>query len=184
MHKIRDVSGVMKLVNINKSQYRSANNLVQIGLLTTLAILSLIFGQLLIYFFGVKPLPGAESTGNFHLNLTGVILALMVCSLLVRNLRQKPKFYEVYYVWQLKQLQNKIFRKLKSIQQAAKDNNRDALLILCFYYQSLALVYNLDNNTLTMSNVNNELDKLQKSIDAAGFSIDVDEFTPEMLKDF
>jgi hypothetical protein len=174
----------MKIVKIDKSQYRSVNNQVQIGLVVTLAVLSLVFGQLMIYFFGIKPLAGAESTGNFHLNLTGVILALMVCSLLIRNLCKKPKFYEVYYVWQLKQLQNKIFRKLKSIQQAAKDNNRDALLILCFYYQSLALVYNLDNNTLTMSNVNNELDKLQKSIDAAGFSIDVDEFTPEMLKDF
>jgi hypothetical protein len=87
-------------------------------------------------------------------------------------------------VWQLKQLQNKIFRKLKSVQQAAKDNNRDALVILSFYYQSLSLVYNLDNNTLTISNVNNELDKLQQCIDAAGYSIDVEEFTPEMLQAF
>ncbi|MGB6137147.1 MAG: DUF3087 domain-containing protein [Shewanella sp.] len=174
----------MKLVKINKSQYRSVNNQVQIGLVVILAILSLVFGQLMIYFFGVKPLPGAESTGNFHLNFTGVILALMVCSLLVRNLREKPKFYEVYYVWQLKQLQNKIFRKLKALQQAAKDNNRDALVILSFYYQSLALVYELDNNTLTMSNVNNELDKLQQAIDAAGFTINTDEFTPEMLQAF
>lgn len=174
----------MKLVKIDKSQYRSVNNQVQIGLVVILAILSLVFGQLMIYFFGVKPLPGAESTGNFHLNFTGVILALMVCSLLVRNLREKPKFYEVYYVWQLKQLQNKIFRKLKALQQAAKDNNRDALVILSFYYQSLALVYELDNNTLTMSNVNNELDKLQQAIDAAGFTINTDELTPEMLQAF
>ncbi|MCL1115441.1 DUF3087 domain-containing protein [Shewanella basaltis] len=174
----------MKLVKIDKSQYRSVNNQVQIGLVVILAILSLVFGQLMIYFFGVKPLPGAESTGNFHLNFTGVILALMVCSLLVRNLREKPKFYEVYYVWQLKQLQNKIFRKLKALQQAAKDNNRDALVILSFYYQSLALVYELDNNTLTMSNVNNELDKLQQAIDAAGFTINTDEFTQEMLQAF
>jgi len=174
----------MKLVKINKSQYRSVNNWVQIGLVATLAILSLILGQLMIYFFGIKPSPGAESTGHFYLNFTGVILALMVCSLLVRNLRTKPKFYEVYYVWQLKQLQNKIYRKLKSIQQAAKDNNRDALVILSFYYKSLALVYGLDNNTLTISNVDNELDKLQQCIDSAGFSIDVDEFTPDMLQAF
>tara|TARA_R110001592_G_scaffold216572_2_gene470185 strand:+ start:1018 stop:1554 length:537 start_codon:yes stop_codon:yes gene_type:complete len=178
------VSGVMKLVNINKSQYRSVNNQVQIGLVATLAIFSVILGQLMIYFFGVKPLPGAEATGNFHLNFTGVILALMVCVFLIRNLRSKPKFYEVYYVWQLKQLQNKIYRKLKSIQLAAKDNNRDALVILRFYYQSLALVYELDNNTLTISNVNNELDKLQKCIDAAGISVDADEFTPDMLQAF
>jgi len=175
---------VMKLVNIDKSRYRSVNNQVQIGLVATLAILSLVFGQLMIYFFGVKQLAGVESTGNFHLNFTGFILAIMACSLLVRNLRHKPRFYEVYYVWQLKQLQNKIFRKLKSVQQAAKDNNRDALVILSFYYQSLSLVYNLDNNTLTISNVNNELDKLQQCIDAAGYSIDVEEFTPEMLQAF
>ncbi|MGX9463139.1 DUF3087 domain-containing protein [Shewanella sp. A14] len=174
----------MKLVKIDKSQYRSVNNQVQIGLVIILVILSLVFGQLMIYFFGVKPIPGAESTGNFHLNFTGVILALMVCSLLIRNLRTKPKFYEVYYVWQLKQLQNKIFRKLKAVQQAAKSNNHDALVILTFYYQSLALVYELDNNTLTMSNVNNELNKLQQSIESAGFSIDEDEFTPDMLQAF
>ena len=87
-------------------------------------------------------------------------------------------------MWQLKQLQNKIYRKLKSVQQAAKDNNRNALVILSFYYQSLALVYELDNNTLTISNVNNELEKLQQCIDAAGVSVDVDEFTPEMLQAF
>ncbi|AZG74819.1 DUF3087 domain-containing protein [Shewanella livingstonensis] len=174
----------MKLVNIDKVQYRSVNNQVQIGLVAALAILSLVFGQLMIHFFGVKSLAGVESTGNFHLNFTGFMLAIMTCIFFIRNLRQKPTFYEVYYVWQLKQLQNKIYRKLKSVQQAAKDNNRDALVILSFYYQSLALVYNLDNNTLTMSNVNNELAKLQQCIDAAGFTIDVDEFTPEMLQAF
>ncbi|QDE32705.1 MULTISPECIES: DUF3087 domain-containing protein [Shewanella] len=174
----------MKLVKIDKTRYRSNNNQMQIGLVAILIILSLVFGQLMIYFLGVKPIAGAESTGNFHLNFGGVILAVMVCSLLVRNFRHKPKFYEVYYVWQLKQLQNKIYRKLKAIQQAAKNNDRDALVILSFYYQSLALVYDLDNNTLTMSNVNNELDKLQQRIDAAGFTIDVDEFSPEMLQAF
>ena len=174
----------MKLVKIDKKQYRSINNQMQIGLVVMLIILSLLFGQMMIYFFGVEPVAGAKSTGNFHFNFAGVILALMVCSLLVRNLRHKPKFYEVYYVWQLKQLQNKIYRKLKAVQLAAKDNNRDALIILSFYYQSLELVYELDNNTLTMSNVNNELEKLQQRIDAAGFTIDVDEFTPEMLQAF
>ncbi|QBF82673.1 DUF3087 domain-containing protein [Shewanella maritima] len=173
----------MKLAVINKKQYRMMNNRVQLGLVAILAILSVVFGQVLIAFWGAEAMPDG-STGNFNLNLLGVILAVMVCTVLVRVNRNKPLFFEVYYVWQVKQLQNKIFKKLAAIQSAAKDDNQDALIILLFYYQSLAMVYELDDNTLTMSKVNAELEQVQNQIDSLNLGITADDFDESLLGKF
>ncbi|QIR15754.1 DUF3087 domain-containing protein [Shewanella aestuarii] len=174
----------MKLVQVDKVQYRKMTNQVQFGLIAILAVSSLAFGQLLIAFLGAPPVASGESTGNFYLNFGGVILGLMLCTLVVKHGRKKPQFADVYYVWQLKQLQNKIYRKLNAVQQAASDNDTKAVTILLFYYQSLALVYQLDNNTLTLSDVNRELAKLNQQIETNGLVCDIDDFRSDWLTEY
>lgn len=171
----------MKLVQVDKAQYRKMTNQVQFGLIAILAISSLAFGQILIAFLGAEPVVSGEPTGNFYFNFGGVILGLMLCTFVVKHGRKKPQYADVYYVWQLKQLQNKIFRKLNAVQQVASNNDAQALTILLFYYQSLALVYQLDNNTLTLSDVNRELDKLTQQIETNGLVCNVDDFRSDWL---
>ncbi|NMU30552.1 DUF3087 family protein, partial [Vibrio parahaemolyticus] len=72
-----------------------------------------------------------------------------------------PFFREVVYVWQMKQLHNRIFRKLKQIKSAAEQEDLQAYTILKFYYQSQKQIFELDNNTLTLDSVLRELEKIE-----------------------
>ncbi|WP_394129476.1 DUF3087 family protein [Shewanella maritima] len=173
----------MKLEQIDKQQYRSLNNKVQFSLVALLALLSVVIGQTLIVFFGSEALPDG-STGNFNLNFLGVIFALMICTFVVRKQRGKPQYFEVYYIWQLKQLQNKIFKNLKSIQSKADDNEPEALMILAFYYRSLALVYELDNNTLTMSKVNAQYQQVSDKMISLQLDPDVQHLDESVLANY
>ena len=111
----------MKLIEINKTHYRSTLNKVIVGFVIAFALLSVGFGTILIHFFGEVAV-GDEPVNNFRFNLLGVILGLIVCTLVMNNIKNKPQMSEVYYVWQLKQLQNQIFRRLTKIKAAAKIN--------------------------------------------------------------
>lgn len=170
----------MKLQHVDKGTYRKNMNLFMVVLVLSLILLSLSFGAGLIALFGVETTPG-EPTGNFHLNLLGVILAVILCSAIVFQLKAKPFFTEIYYVWQLKQLQNRIYRKLIKIKAAAADNDVNALIILLFYYTSLKQVYVLDDNTLTLATVEQALSQLQTQIQGQGLALSAEQFTPELL---
>ena len=174
----------MKLRHVDKPQYRKMTNQVQFGVIAILAISSLVFGQMLIAILSSATVVAGQPTGNFYFNFGGVIMGLMLCTLVVKHGRKKPQYADVYYVWQLKQLQNKIYRKLNAVQQAAADNNVNALTILCFYYKSLAVVYELDNNTLTMTEVNRQVSLLEQQIQDSHLSCNADDFSVELLSDF
>ena len=173
----------MKLQQIDKSLYRSNMNLFMVALVLALIVCSLGFGAGLIALFGVEALPG-EPTGNFHWNLLGVILAVLLCSAIVYQLKTQPFFKEIYYVWQLKQLQNRIYRKLAKVKAAAADNDVNALITLLFYFTSLRQVYLLDDNTLTLSAVDKELAQLQAQCDVLGLALSAEQFEVELLAGF
>ncbi len=171
---------VMKLQEIDKTLYRKNMNLFIVILVVSLVVLSLIFGTGLIALFGATPVPG-EPTGNFHLNLLGVIFSLGLCSAVIYNLKDRPFFSEIYYVWQLKQLHNRIYRKLIKIKAAAAQNDVNALIILLFYYTSLRQVYVLDDNTLTLPALTQDLNRLNAQIESLGLLLSPEQFTPELL---
>ncbi|MEE2028091.1 hypothetical protein DIKCMJMK_01954 [Shewanella oneidensis] len=173
----------MKLQHIDKALYRSNMNLFMMVLVLALIICSLGFGAGLIALFGVEAVPG-EPTGNFHWNLLGVILAALLCSAIVYQLKTQPFLKEIYYVWQLKQLQNRIYRKLNKIKAAATSNDINALITLLFYFTSLRQVYLLDDNTLTLSAVDKELTQVQEQCEALGLTLSAEQFEVELLAGF
>jgi len=168
----------MQLINIDKVRYRKHLNIVIVSFIATLLVLALIFGQLLIISFG------QEEVNNFRYNLLGVVLSLLACMAALHTLRTSDYFKEIYYVWQIKQIQNLIYRKLKKVKKAAKDSNEEALIILTFYYKSQQQVYQLDDNTLTISKVNKALTDLEEVIDNKDLTINVDQFDKKMITSF
>jgi hypothetical protein len=168
----------MQLMNIDKAIYRKRLNVVIVGFIATLLILALVFGQLLIMSFA------EEGVSNFKYNLLGVILSLLACMAILHSIKTSEFFKEIYYVWQVKQVQNLIFRKLKKIKVAAKDLEKDALIILTFYYQSQQQVYQLDDNTLTITTVNKDLSDLQELIDENNLTINIEEFDKKLLSTY
>ena len=177
----------MKLREIDKNIYKKNLNIVTVGLVAGLIILSLVFGTGLIAIFGADTSLSAgrdvESTGNFHLNLLGVILAAVVCGGGLWRIKDNPFLGEVYYVWRLKALHNRIYRQLKIIKSAADADNIDAFIILSFYYTSQKQVYLLDNNTLTMPKLEQDIAELEETITRLGLSVSPDMFEESMLID-
>ncbi|ABV38537.1 conserved hypothetical protein [Shewanella sediminis HAW-EB3] len=177
----------MKLREIDKNIYKKNLNIVSVGLVAGLIILSLVFGTGLIAIFGVDTsLANAaevESTGNFHLNLLGVIFAALVCGGGLWRIKDNPFLAEVYYVWRLKALHNRIYRQLKIIKSAADADNLDALITLSFYYTSLKQVYLLDNNTLTMPKLEKDIVQHEETITGLGLSVSPDMFEESMLSE-
>ncbi|MFA0086075.1 DUF3087 domain-containing protein [Vibrio sp. 10N.261.51.F12] len=171
----------MQLINIDKSVYKQRLNLVTVVLVGALAVLSVGFGSMLIAMFGAQPVPG-ESTGNFHLNLMGVVGAVIVCGVVLFYLKSTPYFVEVYYVWRLKSIQNRIYRKLKSLKQRVEENDRDAIVVLYFYYHSLKQVYVLDNNTLTLPELEVNICDLENKIDTLALQVSVEDFDVSLIK--
>ena len=168
----------MQLMNIDKAIYRKRLNIVIVGFILTLLILALIFGQLLIMGFA------EEDVNNFRYNLLGVILSLLACMAILHSIKTSAFFKEIYYVWQVKQVQNLIYRKLKKIKLAAKDLEHDALLILSFYYQSQQQVYQLDDNTLTITTVNKDLNDIQDIIAEQNITINIEQFDKKLLSTY
>ncbi len=181
----------MQLEEISKTMYRQRLNRVIIGFILVFALLALVFSTLLISVFSEQGVnittvaASGENGSNFKYNFVGVVLALLACAAILHSLKSHPFFKEIYYVWQLKQIQNLIYRKFKKIKAAAFDNSEvNAMIILDYYYASLKQVYELDDNTLTMSKVNQDHQQLTQQIDTCQFDVSYLQFTKDMLSDY
>lgn len=182
----------MQLIEINKTRYRKHLNIIIVGFITSLLVLSLLFGTVLISMFStigdvheiaetVNSTTVEEQPSNFRYNLLGVILALFANAAAMHSMRKSYFFKEVYYVWQVKQLQNLIYRKINKIKQAANEGEPSALIILAFYYQSQVQVYELDDNTITLSTVKQKLSDVRVAIAEHNLTVDSEEFTKSLI---
>ncbi len=168
----------MLLTDIDKIRYRKHLNIVIAGFIGLLLVLALLFGQVLIASFA------QEDVNNFRYNLLGVVLSLLACAAILHTLKCSDFFIEIYYVWQVKQIQNLIYRKLKKIKSAAKNDDINAYVVLSFYYQSLKQVYQLDDNTLTINKVDKDLSDLQQIIVSKNLPVNVEKFDKNLLSSF
>lgn len=134
----------MQLIDIDKARYRKHLKMVFIGCAVSLAVASLALSQTLIAIFP------DESGSHFHWNLLGVVVSAVTIGWLLNRYRQHDFMREVTYVWELKQALNKITRKMPKLEAAARDGNRDALLAMQYSYAGSRLVWQLDDNTLTL----------------------------------
>ncbi|GEA51825.1 medium chain reductase/dehydrogenase [Vibrio inusitatus NBRC 102082] len=168
----------MQLKEIDKKQYRSRLNVVIVGCIVSLAVLSLSLSQTLIYIFP------SESGSHFHWNLLGVIVSAIVVGMTLRKLKSHPKMFEVAYIWDLKHQLNLIYRKNRKLLAAAEQGNKDAMLALQFNYQGSRQLWQLDDNTITMSSLNKaqaQLDEWAKQYDA---QLDISDYDSQLLKSF
>jgi len=192
----------MQLIDIDKARYRKHLNIVIIGFIASLLVLSLLFGTILISLFSTladnaaiqaasdalidaaSAVGNTEPETNFRYNLLGVVLALLANAAILHSVKGSDYFREVYYVWQIKQLQNLIYRKLKKVKAAGKAGDETALIILSFYYQCQIQVYNLDDNTITLSSIEKHLQEVNDIIANKGLSINASQFDKKMITSF
>ena len=174
----------MKLQKINKEEYRKKMNLLLVSLVDSLALFAIVFGTILIDLFGSGQSIAGESTGNFHLNVLGVILSVALNAFIASRVKGHDYFKEALYVWNLKQIHNQIYRKLKRIQPKAEQGDRDALTVLYFYYTTQKQVYDLDNNTLTIKTVQQSLDNILELSEKWSIELDIEAFSKDLIAKF
>ena len=196
----------MQLIEIDKARYRKHLNIIIVSFIVSLLVLSLTFGTLLINLFStvidtpvasdivsqeviqaVTPatevVPDEEPT-NFRYNLLGVILALLANAAVLHSVKRSDFFKEVYYVWQIKQIQNLVYRKLKKIKAAVEQGDEKALIVLSYYFKSLKQIYELDDNTITISSVEKEQQKIESLIKDKGLTLNSDQFDKSLLANY
>lgn len=169
----------MQLKQINKQTYRKRLNRITILSILALVVISLSSSTLLIMLLS----DGQGS--NFWLNFTGVVIACIVVGFSLKKLRTSDYFTEVAYIWALKHELNLIQRKIRAIDQAAAEHNdADAILIQAYSYAGSALIWQLDDNTLMMSELNMASNKLQQKITDLHLDIDINNYHRSLLDKF
>jgi hypothetical protein len=167
----------MKLQTIDKALYRKRLNIALFTCVAVLLITSLSVSNILIALFG----SGLEDD-NFWLNVLGVVAGASVIAGLFKIVATKPFMAEINYVRSLKREMNRIYRSSKKLQIALEANDKNAIIISYFNLQASKQVYQLDNNTLTMDELNEKIRRLDEKIAGLGLSISVEDYQSDFIK--
>jgi len=168
----------MQLIQIDKARYRKHLNRVIAGCGIGLAVGSLAIAQTLIALFP------DESGSHFHWNLTGVVITSLAIGWLLNKYRTHSFMTEVVYVWELKQALNKITRKMPKLKAAGREGNADALLAIHYSYAGSRLLWQLDDNTITMDELAIKQTELDSVAAKYNVTLNADEYDANILKQF
>ena len=168
----------MKLIQIDKARYRKHLNQVIIACVIGLAVGSLAISQTLIALF---PDP---SGSHFHWNLLGVVVCSLLVGFVLNKYRNHDYMTEIVYVWELKKALNKITRKMPKLKAAGREGNADALLAIQYSYAGSRLLWQLDDNTITMDELAIKQAELDSVAEKYNLSLDAERYDESILKQF
>lgn len=168
----------MQLRDIDKATYRKHFKHTTFAAIGCLMIGALGISTALIELFG------DPQGSNFNFNLAGVLVTVVAMAIAASQLKDKPYFSEITYVSKLKFELSNINRKLKAIEKSVSNNNTDAFDIMAFYYQGTRQVWELDDNTITMSELNAKEGKFLEKVNQANFQVDVNRYSRDLLAQF
>ncbi|OIQ47794.1 MAG: hypothetical protein BM565_04645 [Gammaproteobacteria bacterium MedPE] len=168
----------MQLKDIDKATYRQHFKYTTFAVIAGLMVGALSISSLLILFLG------NNEGSNFNLNLAGVAITIVILAIVASQVKSKPYFAEILYVSRLKFELSHINRKFKAIEKAAKSENTTALDILAFYYQATRQVWTLDDNTITMSELNSKEAKFFEQVNQLNYQADANRYSRDLLAQF
>ena len=170
----------MELKQIDKTLYKQRLNRFQGGLVAMLFVVGLGASTLYIELFG-----NAEGS-NFIFNVAGVVTAVLAGILLFNLIKEKPYMMEIRYMWKLKQELNRIYRASKKLEAALEqDDDSDllhrALIIRYFSLHGSKHLYQLEDNTLTLDDLNKQIEEFDQRLASLGKTISVNDYRPELI---
>jgi len=168
----------MKLRPIDKNRYRKHYKIVFAAIVIALIAISLGCSNLLIHWLS------SPDESHFTLNLAGFVVAVLSVAYTVYRLRDHPFMDEAVYVWNLKKQLNLIYRKQHKIEPLIEDNNVDAMVIMNYMYQGSKQLYELDDNTITMSDLAIKTSHLNTKLEEKGLKLNTDDYDSGLLAQF
>ncbi len=168
----------MKLKEIDKARYSKHLKIVFACIVVILLVITLGVSTLIIQLFSTP-----DVSHLWH-NLAGVAIAATIVVFILNKLRPHPFMLEVVYVWDLKQILNRIYRKQRKIEAAAENSDHDAMIIMNFQYRGSKQLYQLDDNTITIDNLVAKMVSNDHRMEAEGMNLSTDSFEVELLEKF
>jgi len=169
---------LMKLRPIDKNRYRKHYKIVFAAIVIELTAISLGCSALLISWLS------SPDESHFTLNLAGFVVAVLLVAYTVYRFRDHPFLDEVVYVWNLKKQLNHIYRKQHKIEPLIEDNNVDAMVIMNYMYQGSKQLYELDDNTITMSDLAIKIRQLNTKLEENALKLTTDDYHSGLLGQF
>jgi len=168
----------MKLRPIDKHRYRKHYKIVFVAIVIELTVVSLVCSALLISWLG------SPDESHFTLNLVGFVVAVMIVAYTLFRFKDHPFMDEVVYVWNLKKQLNLIYRKQHKIEPLIEDNNVDAMLIMNYMYPGSKQLYELDDNTITLDDLEIKARHLNTKLEEKGLKLNMDDYDSGLLGQF
>ena len=168
----------MQLIDINKKRYRRHLNYIIVACVISLIVGCLAISQLLIAVFP------DQSGSHFHWNLTGVVITSLIIGLILNKYRTHDFMIEVAYVWDLKQVLNRINRKMLKLKAAAQEGNINALLAINYSYAGSRLLWQLDDNLITMDQLAIDQAEIDSLAMEYNLTLTAEDYDEAVLKEF
>ena len=87
-------------------------------------------------------------------------------------------------MWELKKALNKITRKMAKLKAAGREGNPDALLAIQYSYAGSRLLWQLDDNTITMDDLAIKQAELDSVAAKFNLTLNADDYNDAILKQF
>ncbi|MGV6858337.1 MAG: DUF3087 family protein [bacterium] len=168
----------MNLRPIDKPTYRARLNRLIIAFVAAAFPLALLLSTVFIRLFSTP------EASHLAFNIGGAIMAVLLLSAVLNAYRRHPWMDEIVYVWELKQELNRIYRKSRKINKAIEAGDCKAMNIMCFSYNGSKQVYELDNNTLTMTQLEKNLKELEDNAEQHGCTLSLEQYDSDWLKQY
>jgi hypothetical protein len=171
----------VELKQIDKTLYKQRLNRFQGGLVVMLFVVGLAASSLYIELFG------NPDGSNFIYNLAGVITAVLSAIALFSAIKEKPYMAEIRYVWKLKQELNRIYRASRKLEAALQDEQNSevfqtALVIRYFSLHGSRHLYQLEDNTLTLDDLNQQINEFDERLSRLDVTVSTDDYRQELIK--
>jgi hypothetical protein len=170
-------SVLMQLYPIDKSIYNKRIKIFFFAICLFMITISLLVSTLLIHFFSFG------EGNNFWLNVAGILVAASAFAAVYRHYKTHPFLKDIVFVRALKAQLNYIYRKQQPLLKATQAGDPTAMAVLDFSYNTAKFVYELDNNTLTLEELNkahNELKALAEKYQVTEFET----YSRDLLKNY
>ncbi|WP_220717977.1 DUF3087 family protein [Agarivorans litoreus] len=164
----------MQFQKIDKALYQQRSRYTYLGISGLLILFTLFWSSLFIALF-------SKGSDNFYLNLMGVVAAVVTIIPIVLTLKERAWFYEVMYVWRLKQELNKINRKMAALVNAMNKGDKTAFEIVKFSYLGSRQIWELDDNTLMLNELSISEKKLEQQAEQFNLNIDANNYSSSAL---
>lgn len=166
----------MELKQIDKATYKKRLNQVQFGAVGALFVLGMGLAEIYRALW-------ADGESSTLLNAAGVLTAVIILAGVFKMIRDKPWMEDIRYTWQLKQELNRIYRHVKFVDAGVAENDVDALKAQYFSLHGSKHLYQIEDNTLTVPELNEKIADLDKKLAELEMTLAISDYEPWLLEE-